>query len=325
MLGRVTRIPCLAKGLAEQQAVLRDFHAACSRLLSGVMEVAAPTRNAFDPERNFFSALFLASLAAVGMDAGKRRLFGFVNQCLRATVTGCDNLLDEDRREVFRFRLPGRGYRFKSVLTIMTADRLLSERATAEAIAGRLTFEQAHELQRLSLTTLVASGAEEHAEEAGILDALSPAEVLRTVHAVKTGLLFEAPLLIPEAMGLIGGPATRLARRGLHEFGVGCQILDDMADVELDLRQRRHNYVLSLAVHRSRCVLKRLRAAEPGSDDVAESLTPHVRRASAAAQKLMHRGLARLARGGLKISAADQRAVCDAMFPLLLTKDIRPA
>lgn len=325
MLEEVMRIPCLKAAFEEHKEVLRDFHGAARRLLSGTVPMRPVSDELFTPERNFFSSLFLATLAALGLDARSRSLFGLVNQCLRATVTACDNLLDEDRREVFPFDLPGEGYRFKSVLTLMAADRLLAERIMEEVAAGRISAGQAQGLQRLSLTALVASGIEEHGEEEGVSASLSPDEILRSVHRIKTGLLFEAPVRIPESLGLVGGAASLFARRGLSDFGIGCQIIDDMADVALDLRQRRHNYVLALVAEASAGELATLRKLQPESQEFVHLMEPFLGMAAEDAIRLLKKGLSRLSLSGLPISAAEQIVIAQDMFPLLLTKDLPKA
>jgi hypothetical protein len=38
-------------------------------------------------------------------------------------------------------------------------------------------------------------------------------------------------------------------REALYDIGIGCQILDDIADLCTDLRENRHNYVLSAIFH----------------------------------------------------------------------------
>jgi hypothetical protein len=35
----------------------------------------------------------------------------------------------------------------------------------------------------------------------------------------------------------------------LYRIGIGCQIMDDMADLGRDVREKRHNYIASLVYH----------------------------------------------------------------------------
>lgn len=75
---------------------------------SGI-NVIAPTPEYFSVERNFFSALFMYSYFRAGISKSRRILYAAVNQCLRGMVTGCDNILDNDRpRLMMQFvKVPG--------------------------------------------------------------------------------------------------------------------------------------------------------------------------------------------------------------------------
>jgi len=323
MIDQVERIPPFAEAFREQKHVLDAFYATGRRLLSGVVPVMPLPQELYRFERNFFSSLFLATFAAVGMDTEKRPLYGLVNQCMRAWVTGCDNLLDDEDRSVFPIDLPGEGFRFKAVLTVMTADRVLADRMIRGVAAGEMTERQAVKLQRTSLTCLVASGIQEHAEEHGVSEALPPDMLLQQIHAVKTGRLFEAPLVVPQALGDIGGETVEVARRGLGTFGLGCQIIDDMAEVRRDLTQSRHNYVASVFVHSSSPgSLSELRALLEREDDFASCIAAAVQGAERDARKYLGSGLHLLAEAGLSLTADEMQTITDAMFPLLLEKDI---
>ena len=198
-------------------------------------------------ERNLFSVLFLAALHALGAEGGRLRFLGGINQCMRAWVTGCDNLLDDEYKSVLPFDLSGEGYRFRSVLMIMTADRVLCDILAEEAAVGGLSEQDARGLRHDTLRALVPSGLQEHDEETSICAILPPAELLEQVHVPKTGLLFEAPVRI--ARRLLPASEERLdsAQEGLRAFGLACQVLDDIVDFEGDVRAKRSNYVLSLA------------------------------------------------------------------------------
>ena len=166
---------------------------------------------------------------------------------MRAWVTGCDNLLDDEYKSVLPFDLSGEGYRFRSVLMIMTADRVLCDILAEEAAVGGLSEQDARGLRHDTLRALVPSGLQEHDEETSICAILPPAELLEQVHVPKTGLLFEAPVRI--ARRLLPASEERLdsAQEGLRAFGLACQVLDDIVDFEGDVRAKRSNYVLSLA------------------------------------------------------------------------------
>lgn len=235
--------------LRVHRAALREFHARAARVLEGLCPLRPYERADLAIERNFFSTLFLIALRGAGLPTRRLRFYALVNQCMRAWVTGCDNLLDDEFKSVIPFNLPAGGHRFLSVLTIMVADRVFSGLLRDEMGEGRLTAEQAKALSRLTLRALLPSGLQEHEEELGARTILPPDDLMELIHVPKTGMLFEAPITIPERLGEVDPALAARARAGLRAFGLGCQVLDDIVDFERDFAGRRHNLVLSFAVH----------------------------------------------------------------------------
>ncbi len=195
---------------------------------------------------NFFSALFLYSYHRAGIDRGRRVLYAALNQCIRGMVTGADNILDDEYKKTLETDLPEEGTRFRSVLDIMVSDRVLFD-LLSHAMPGEV--KKILGASAVSLRALVRSGAQEAGEETGVGDILSPDEIIRTVHHFKTGLLFQSPWAIPNFMeNRLAASASDMSR-ALYDVGLGCQIMDDMVDLSADLRDRRHNYVVSLICH----------------------------------------------------------------------------
>lgn len=231
----------------ELRSGLKLFWQHAARVLEDSSIRLVPPDNAtFSLTRNFFSALFLYSYYRAGMTPERRILYAAVNQCLRGMVTGCDNILDNEYKTTLETSLPPQAHRFRSVLDIMVADRVLfslvseycQQHALATDIAVRAGF--------VSLQALTESGFQEASEEGGVDVMLAPEDVLRKVHHYKTGLLFQCtwavpPLLEPELSMEAGS-----VRDALYQIGIGCQILDDMVDLFDDLRDRKHNYVASV-------------------------------------------------------------------------------
>ena len=240
-------IGAFAVAAAEQSRVLDEFYTLAERQMSGTdAPMAEPDPSVFELRRNFFSSLFMAAYAGIGIERPRRMLYGFVNQCLRTLVTGCDNLLDDEYKEVIPFQCGERGERFKSVLALLAGDRVLFARLRQEERAGHLTPAEADTIIDVSLAALVPSGLEEAGEEGGVDRVLPPDEVLEEIHRVKTGLLFEATLAAPLALGDVSPADAARVGRALSDFGLGCQLLDDLVDLDLDRRELRHNYALSL-------------------------------------------------------------------------------
>lgn len=249
MFGQLLSIARFATAFQAQRRILRDFHRRCARVLEGSCGLKPYEPDVLHIKRNFFSTLFLAALRCAGLPPERTHFYGLINQCMRAWVTACDNLLDDEFKSVIPFDLPEGGHRFQSVLTIMAADRVFFDLVCEEMGEGRLAPRQAMELGHLTLRALVPSGLQEHEEELGAPIVLPPDELLETIHVPKTGLLFEAPLVAPERLGEIGGWRAAATKAALRSFGLACQVLDDIVDFERDLAQRRHNLFLSVAAH----------------------------------------------------------------------------
>ncbi len=217
----------------------------------GVKLLDAPA-DYYSLERNFFSAIFLYSYHQAGIPESRRIFYAAINQCLRGMVTGCDNILDDEYKQTLHTDLPAKGRKFRSVLDIMASDRILFEILLTKYRENDLSYENLISASRTSLSSLTRSGAQEASEEGGIDKMLKPEEVLKLIHHYKTGLLFQCPWALPVLIekNLAGGTATHLMK-ALYQIGMGCQVMDDMVDLSLDLKEGRHNYVASLIYHDS--------------------------------------------------------------------------
>lgn len=125
---------------------------------------------------------------------------------------------------------------------------------------------------RASLHALLKSGVQEASEEEGVTAALDPERILGDIHSVKTGLLFQAPWALPEALEGPGFTSPKGVKEGLFQVGMGCQIMDDMVDLARDIVMKRHNYAFSLICHSApeseRQALNRLlESGGPGDGD----------------------------------------------------------
>jgi hypothetical protein len=235
---------------AELASGLRIYWDTATAILDGSgIRLLEAVPSYFSLEKNLFSALFLYSYARGGIPAGRRILYVAINQCLRGMVTGCDNLLDDEYKPTLLTDLPEKGTRFRSVLDIMVSDRVLFEMLLSQGQENQIPFRQVQAVSRASLHCLARSGAQEASEEKGAGSLPAPAELLRTVHHFKTGILFQAPWAAPEILEKVPAELSARIKDALYHIGMGCQILDDMVDLEKDLRERRHNYVALLIFH----------------------------------------------------------------------------
>jgi len=196
-------------------------------------------------ENNFFSALFLYSYYRAGIQNEKRILYSAINQCFRGMVTGCDNLLDNEYKRTLETNLPEKGTRFRSVLDIMVSDRVMFD-LSLNAFKDK---ERILASSVMSLRALIQSGYQEATEEGGITEILPPDRVLETIHHYKTGILFNCPWAIPSVIENIDEEKKERLNKALYNIGIGCQIMDDMADLERDMKEKHHNYVVSSIYH----------------------------------------------------------------------------
>jgi hypothetical protein len=239
------------KSLKEElEEALYSYWKIASQILdnSGI-NVIPPGPEYISIEKNFFSALFLYSYFRAGIPRSKRILYATANQCLRGMVTGCDNILDNEYKKTLETDLPQQAEKFRSILDIMISDRVLFSILLKEHAAGNLTMDQVLAADYASLRTLARSGAQEASEECEYKEILNPESILATIHHYKTGLLFQSPWALPDIIEPNGVKDVSDIKNALFQIGIGCQILDDMVDLAMDIRMKRHNYVTSLIWH----------------------------------------------------------------------------
>ncbi len=230
-----------ADAFALQVWAQSTFHG-IARRVAGESVAAQPAQACLTMERNFFSTFFLAVTRQAVGPTRYMPLYAMVNQAMRAWVTACDNILDDEYKEIFPFTFAGSGQRMRSVLTLLIADRVVAEYvldAFDEAgLLGRVG--------RVSLAALMSSAIQESQEELRPVPILPPERILGDIHQRKTGDLFLAPLAMPDALEPLAGPTRQAAQAALCQFGLACQVLDDAKDMPADLQAGRHNLLVSL-------------------------------------------------------------------------------
>lgn len=291
------------------------FHERAGHICGGATALASPPPEAQRIERNFFSTLFLAVTALAVGPSRRLPLYAMVNQGMRAWVTACDNLLDDEYKEIFPLPAVGRGPRMRSVLTLLLADRIVVEYALD-------AFGQAdliRQVGRVSLAALMSSAVQESEEEARPATVLPPAAILADVHARKTGDLFVAPLALPVAIEDAPPARLRLAATTLRQFGLACQILDDINDLAGDLAAGRHNLLASILWHEQDrpADVADARREPSGTWAAAERFPEATRRAWSLAQRRFSRSLDGLARLGVPTSGEDRGQLVRWMAHLL--------
>ena len=319
--GRIARA-----ALREQQECIRAVHARLAPHLASPADTPAEyvIRPTPLPEanlgwrKNLFSTLFQSVYHLMEIPAPRRLLYGQLIHLFRIWVTSADNLLDGEDKEVVPISMPGSARIMRQVVAVMAADRVLAEILNDAVAQGLITAVQRDELARESLRRLLPSAAQEATEEGGIAVRPPPEEVLDVIHRLKTGLLFHLAFVGPEIVEPAAFARTARLREGLMDFGLGCQVLDDVRDLARDLLEKRHNYLLSVLAHQAPERLEELAArAQSVSDrlylDVPQFALPAARRGF----DLLVSGLRTLGEAGLGYDGAQAESMARAMFPVL--------
>ncbi len=196
-------------------------------------------------QRNFFSILFLSVYRALEIEKNHRIFYGVINHCLRGLVTGTDNLLDDEYKELLPLNFPAPAIRFKSVMHLLLFDRIMAGVIEDAVQKGLFSRQEAAKIHSELFRALVPIGAEEALEEGGVTEIISPADILSSIHMYKGGkllcLAFVTPLLIEkQKLALL-----KKADEGIYSIGLALQVIDDLTDFYADIRDQRHNYLVS--------------------------------------------------------------------------------
>ena len=224
----------------EHLHLLQQFLA--ERYIAPTPKLAGTLRYA---QKNFFSILFLAIYRAVGVAEDRRLFYGTVNHAVRGIVTATDNLLDDEYKELLPLRFAAGATRFKSVMHILLFDRFLFQVVDAAAESALIAAQDRAPLQQALLDALVPIGEEEATEEKGVLSILPPAQILDQVHRHKGGNLLRLAFVAPRLIETDLHDRLEQADRGTYHIGMALQSIDDVTDFYDDLRDRRHNYLVS--------------------------------------------------------------------------------
>jgi len=326
----IEQVRVLRRSFGESSTCMRDVY----DILAGQISCPAGTPAEFAVEmddipaayysfrKNLFSTLFMSIYHLLEIEPQRRLLYGKFNHLFRIWVTRADNLLDEEYKAVVPLRMAGASHIMRDVISIMAADRALNIILEQAKAAGTVTDAEAALLARDSLRVLLPSAAQEAGEEAGVASQPSPEYLISTVHRYKTGMLFYIPLLGPERIET-HIPAERMAviRNGLMDFGIGCQLLDDVRDMGRDLREMRNNYALALLQRDFPAEYAELRSLKD-SDRLYRRLPKVVAPTARLGLKKMVQGLSQLDGAGLGISKRGVNVISRGMFKVLDLEDL---
>lgn len=325
----------LKRAFDEQQSIVKAMQERANRLILSPAGTPAEYRVRLDPtpkplltlRRNLFSTLFQSTYHLLGIPSERRQLYGSINYLFRIWVTSADNLLDNEDKVTLPIDMPGQSRVMRQVVAIMAADRILTQLIDEAVQGGILERQEAAILSSESLQVLLPSAAQEATEEGGITDRPHPDQLLEVIHRLKTGLLFHLPFLGPERIeAAVSRTRIDALKASLMEFGLGCQILDDIRDMARDHRERRHNYILSHLRWSHDPFLRALELRQPGLDERLYTEVPHaVLPAAKLAMTKLCTGLAGMNRAGLELHQRSIHTMAETLFDTLDLAELKYA
>lgn len=319
----------------EQRIAIKGVYQAANDILRVPINTPAEYTVSMEPvpdsfytlRKNIFSTLFQSMYHLMDCAPQHRLFYGKLIHLFRIWVTSADNLLDDEDKIVIPIQMPGSSRVMRQVVSIMTADRIL-QRLLAEGVSsGALTAKQARELSERSLQILLPSAAQEASEEEGVTERPDPEHVLSVIHRYKTGILFNVAFLAPEIIEPNLNPARAAALKdALLQFGIGCQVLDDIRDMARDHIERRHNYLLSDLCKNQPEFFQTLENRElVVTDRLYLEVLPFAIPAARLGFSMMRDGLTALGDMGLGIGEKTARHLAGSMFSVLDLQDLQYA
>lgn len=215
----------------------------------------------------FFLILFRSIFASLGVAPERLRLYSELNFCIKGTITAADNLFDDQDKSLLPLA-PLAGSRFRSILQLMSFERLLRRALDRGQHAGIVDGAQRDAVLRSLLDRMASIGTLEGSEEGGVDEVPTPEEMVERVHRVRGGALFALAFAAPAVLEE-GEVAHRVAAAepAVARLGTAFQIVDDLTDFEFDLGRRSHNLLTARIHHHGsaeeRAALARFREGSP--------------------------------------------------------------
>ncbi|QHI69595.1 hypothetical protein [Tichowtungia aerotolerans] len=277
--------------------------------------------------KNIFSTLFQSMYHLMDCDPEHRLFYGKLIHLFRIWVTSADNLLDDEDKVVIPIQMPGSSRVMRQVVSIMATDRVFQKLLWEGIAQNALTPHQAQQLSERSLQILLPSAAQEASEEEGVTERPDPETVLSVIHRYKTGILFNVAFLAPEIIEPhLDRKRAAALKTALLQFGIGCQVLDDIRDMARDYLEQRHNYLLSTLWKKQPKFFQTLENRELAvTDRLYLDVLPTALPTAQLGFSMMRDGLQTLGEMGLGISRKTAGSLAESMFAVLDLKDLEYA
>lgn len=273
--------------------------------------------------KNFFSVLFLTVIKSLLKDDKYLPLYAFINQCMRASVTACDNILDDEYKEIFPFDIKEDGKKIKSVFTLMISDRVLSDFIIKYYKDENLL----HKVNSLTFKALVIPALQECEEEIKPLPRLTSEEIINKVHKRKTGDLFASTLALPFMLENIPIHKKKIATNAVTSFGMACQIIDDIKDMQDDIKKEGYNYIFSLESEKKKNNekhIKKIVLSNVKNWDACENFLDSCKKAQIKSLQFFNNSFNEMNKLNICFTNNQQKSIIELMYELLKVKFILP-
>lgn len=267
-------------------------------------------------ERNFFSILFLSVFLSLNIPLYRRLRYGLILHCLRTIVTNADNILDKEHKGAVRLEVKEANTVLKNYLVTLMSQRIMSQ-AIRQVVDS--DAEAAYIETRLVDSLYSIAAGESITSMQGKDEIPQPETLIETVHEKIGGELLRLSLVGPiENEKLLSEP-LHLAEKGILAIGVALQMLDDVVDIEEDIRDNKTNLLASWVVHNNKngsltwAQLRQRQASGQFNIDAYAAMRTQI--INAAIQKALE-GFEWLSRSGYPIKRKQAISVLKIMFRL---------
>lgn len=223
-------------------------------------------------KKNFFSILMISILHECLTDKEKVISYGKVIAYLRGIITATDNMIDNENKGNINLKEPKSLIVRNSLLLLILQQELTLEikNISLEKNSGEIFDKIFNIAQAESLRE--ESQSEEYPQVDYILD---------RIHSGIGGELLDLSLEVPKSIEK--NEKLETYAQGLFEIGMALQALDDICDIEEDMKSEKVNYATSYLIYnlnwKKESILKKLERGEEIEDELVPLLDLSIDRA----------------------------------------------
>lgn len=189
-------------------------------------------------EEDFFLILFIELCRNGGSE--NVDWYAKFNYCIRGRITAADNLFDDEDKKTLPFNNKIKG-KLRTILELITYEHLF------HYLGKEIPDYDA--IKRAFDNKMVEIGMLEGSEEGGVNEIIVPEEMVKMVHRVRGGALFELGMIAPSILEPEKNEYWENIKKAIHDLGTAFQIVDDVTDFEFDLKRKSNNLLLSEIYH----------------------------------------------------------------------------